>query len=289
MVRLVDAHHHLWDPEVGQYPWITGAFAPLRRRFDVEDLRPHLLANNVGATIVVQVRSDLAETVELLELSSRTDEIVGVVGWADLTSPDIARQIDGLRAGIGGQNLVGLRHGAADEPDPRWLVRDDVDAAMRILAEHALVFDLEITQRELSAAETLAARHPDVRFVVDHGAKPPIARGWSQQWADGISALAQHPNVWCKLSGLVTEACWNTWAPSDLQPYADHLLTAFGPSRLMFGSDWPVCELAAPYGRVLAAAEICIAGLTADQRRMILGANALNVYQPTNSDFEGHR
>lgn len=268
---------------------MTGAFAPLRRRFDFEDLRPHLLANDVSATIVVQVRSDLAETVTLLEVSSRTQEIVGVVGWADLTCPEIARQIDGLRAGIGGQNLVGLRHGAADESDPRWLVRDDVDAAMRVLAERALVFDLEITARELPAAETLAARHPDVRFVVDHGAKPPIAQGWSQQWADGITSLAQHPNVSCKLSGLVTEASWTDWTPSDLQPYADHLLATFGPSRLMFGSDWPVCELAAPYGRVLAATRTSIAGRTADERRMILHANALDVYRPFNRDFEGQR
>jgi L-fuconolactonase len=143
-----------------------------------------------------------------------------------------------------------------------------------------LTFDLEITARELAAADTLVRRHPELRFVVDHGAKPPIAEGWSQDWADGIVALAQSPNVWCKLSGLVTEASWATWTPADLQPYVDHLIGAFGPPRLMFGSDWPVCELAASYDRVLAAAQHGVAALTPSQHRDIFSCNALHVYQP---------
>lgn len=286
-MTIVDAHHHLWDPDVGDYPWMTGDYAALRRRYDIGDLQPHLLGNDVSATIVVQVRADLAETVELLESCTRTPVIVGVVGWIDLTSPDVGAQIDGLRSGVGGQHLVGLRHGVADEADPDWLLRDDVDAGLRVVADRGLTFDLEITSRELAAANAVVRRRPELRFVVDHGAKPPIAQGWSQDWADGISALAESPNVWCKLSGLVTEAAWTTWTPDDLQPYVDHLIGAFGPARLMFGSDWPVCELAASYDRVLAAAQHGLAGLTPEQRRDIFVHNALHVYQPSTSTTLG--
>ena len=289
-MTIVDAHHHLWDPDVGDYPWMTGDYATLRRRYDVHDLEPHLAANDVSATIVVQVRADVPETVELLELCTRTAVIVGVVGWVDLTSSDVGAQIDGLRSGVGGQRLVGVRHGAADEADPSWLLRDDVDLGIRALTARGLTFDLEITPRELAAANTLVRCHPDLRFVVDHGAKPPTAEGWSQDWADGISALAQSPNVWCKLSGLVTEASWTTWTPTDLQPYVDHLIGAFGPRRLMFGSDWPVCELAASYDRVLAAAQHGLAALTSEERRDIFSSNALHAYKlPTSTTLGAQR
>lgn len=277
---MLDAHHHLWDPEVGDYPWMTGDFAALRRRYDFADLRPHLAANGVAATIVVQVRADLAETVDLLELASRTVEIVGVVGWVDLTSSNVAGQLDLLRTGVGGEHLVGVRHAAADEPDPDWLVGDDVDEGMRLVSASGLSFDLEITARELPAAGVLVRRHADVRFVVDHGAKPPVAAGWSQEWADGIAALAANPNVWCKLSGLVTEASWSSWTAADLQPYVNHLFSVFGASRLIFGSDWPVCELAASYGQVMAATTETIAALDAADRQRIMYGNALHVYRP---------
>jgi L-fuconolactonase len=283
-MTIVDAHHHLWDPDVGDYPWMIGDYAALRRRYEVGDLQPHLLRNDVSATIVVQVRADVRETATLLELCTRTAVIVGVVGWVDLTSRDVGTQIDELRNGVGGEHLVGLRHAAADEADPSWLLRDDVDFGMRELTARGLTFDLEITTRELAAANTLVRRHSELRFVVDHGAKPPIAEGWSQGWADGVTALAQSPNVWCKLSGLVTEASWATWTPADLQPYVDHLIGAFGPTRLMFGSDWPVCELAASYDRVLAAARHGLAALTPDQCRDIFACNALHAYRlPTST------
>jgi L-fuconolactonase len=286
-MTIVDAHHHLWDPDVGDYPWMTGDYAALRRRYDIGDLQPHLQGNDVSATIVVQVRADLAETAQLLELCTRTAVIVGVVGWVDLTSREVGAQIDGLRSGVGGRHLVGLRHAAADEADPCWLLRDDVDTGMRALTARGLTFDLEITCRELAAANTLVRRHPELRFVVDHGAKPPIAEGWSRDWADGISALAQSPNVWCKVSGLVTEASWTTWTPADLQPYVDHLIGAFGPTRLMFGSDWPVCELAAGYDRVLAAAQQGLAALTPDQHRDIFACNTLHAYRLPTSQILG--
>ena len=285
-MSIIDAHHHLWDPEVGRYPWMTGEYAPLRRRYDLDDLSPHLEVDDVSATFVVQVRADLAETVSLLELCTRTTKLVGVIGWADLTSGDVGDQLDALRSSPGGKYLVGLRHAAADEADPRWLLRTDVGAAMRALADRGLTFDLEISPRELEAANALARQHPDVRFVVDHGAKPRIADGWSEQWAHDIATLAENPNVWCKVSGLVTEASWTSWTSTDLKPYVQHLLSTFGAGRLMFGSDWPVCELAASYRQVLTAAREATAPLNAEQTRDIFSRNALLFYQPPRDSRE---
>jgi L-fuconolactonase len=288
-LSIVDAHHHLWDPAVGQYPWMTGGHAVLRRRYDLDDLSPHLLDNDVSATIVVQVRADLDETVSLLESSTRASPIAGVVGWADLTSPDVAGQIEALRAGPGGENLVGLRHAAADEPDPHWLLREDVGAAMVVLADRDLAFDLEISPRELASADTLARSHPKVRFVVDHGAKPPIAAGWDPHWANGIGTLAENPNVWCKLSGLVTESSWTTWTAADLKPYVQHLVRTFGASRLMFGSDWPVCELAASYRQVVGAARDAVGPLSPEEFRDVFSRNALRFYRPSSRFREEDR
>lgn len=279
-MTVVDAHHHLWDPDVGEYPWMTGEFAALRRRYDLADLRPLLAADGVTATIVVQVRADVAETIELLETSARSPEIVGVVGWADLTSPRVAERIAALRSGPGGANLVGLRHAVADEPDARWLLREDVDAALTVVASSGLTFDLEITTRELAVADIVARRHPDLRLVVDHAAKPPIAAGWSTEWADGLAALAANANVSCKLSGLVTEASWTGWTEADLRPYVDHAIAVFGTDRVMFGSDWPVCELAASYHRVITTTRRALTTLTDKERRNVMSCNALNVYRP---------
>ena len=157
---------------------------------------------------------------------------------------------------------------------------------MRALADRGLTFDLEISPRELEAANALARQHPDVRFVVDHGAKPRIADGWSEQWAHDIATLAENPNVWCKVSGLVTEASWTSWTSTDLKPYVQHLLRTFGAGRLMFGSDWPVCELAASYRQVLTAAREATAPLNAEQTRDIFSRNALLFYQPPRDSRE---
>jgi len=275
---VVDSHHHLWDAVRAEYPWMTGPFEPLRRVYGPADLAPSLVRNDVVATVVVQARADLAETEELLACARRTSFLAGVVGWADLTSARWRDDVAGLTAGPGGERLVGLRHGAADEPDPAWLLRDDVGRNLRELAGLGLTFDLEITVRELPAAIALVGRHPDVRFVVDHGAKPPIATGGVPDWAPGVTALAAAPNVWCKLSGLVTEADWAGWATADLRPYVDTLLTAFGPARLMFGSDWPVCELVAGYDAVLAAAADCLAGLSTAERDQVFARTATEFY-----------
>ncbi len=275
---IVDAHHHLWDPATGDLPWITGPYEPLRRRYGLEDLRPHIDAHRVLATVVVQARAEPAETLELLSVAERSDVVAGVVGWVDLTAPDVAEQIDRLRWAPGGAHLVGLRHDATSEPDPDWLIDPAVDANLRYLSARGLTFDLEITTRELAAASTLVRRHPDLRFVVDHAAKPPIARGWSADWAAGLGRLGAAGNVWCKISGLVTEAQWAGWTVRQLAPYVDHALTVFGADRLIFGSDWPVCELAATYAEVVQATRTCLSALAPIELDAVLRRNAITCY-----------
>jgi L-fuconolactonase len=250
---IVDAHHHLWDPARGEYPWMTGRYAPLRREYTAADLLPELTAHGVPATVVVQVRADVRETEDLLALTTRHPFLAGVVGWVDLTSAHVARQLAGLRTGYAGQRLVGVRHDVSSEPDPAWLLRADVRRGLDAVADAGLAFDLEVTPRELAAAARVAAAHPDLRFVLDHLGKPPVAAGGSALWQRGFAQLADLGNVWGKLSGLVTEADWARWTPGDLAPYLAEAVRRFGPARLLFGSDWPVCTLAASYGQVLAA------------------------------------
>jgi L-fuconolactonase len=276
---LVDAHHHLWDPARGQYPWMTGRFAPLRREYSPEDLISELTAHAVRATVVVQARADVAETCDLLALTTRHPFLAGVVGWVDLTSFQAARQIDALRAGPGGQRLVGVRHDASAEPDPDWLLRADVRRGLDAVAAAGLAFDFEVTPRELPAAARVAADHPDLRFVLDHLGKPPVAAGGSESWRRGFAALAALTNVWCKLSGLVTEADWDRWTEADLAPYIAEAARRFGCSRLLFGSDWPVCELAASYGQVLAAARHGLPVLDRPSADQVFGLNAIEVYR----------
>jgi L-fuconolactonase len=248
---IIDAHHHLWDPAQGEYPWMTGRFAPLRRAYTPADLLPELTAHGVHATVVVQARADAGETQDLLALAARHPVLAGVVGWADLTAARVDRQLEALRTGYGGQRLVGVRHDVSSEPDPGWLLRSDVQRGLDAVADAGLAFDLEVTPRELPAAARVAAAHPDLRFVLDHLGKPPVAAGGSALWRRGFASLAALGNVWCKLSGLVTEADWARWTDADLAPYWAEAMARFGPGRLLFGSDWPVCTLASSYGQVL--------------------------------------
>jgi L-fuconolactonase len=275
----VDAHHHLWDPSQGEYPWMTGQFFPLRREYGPQHLRPELAAHDVRSTVVVQVRADVSETRDLLGLSTRCDFIAGVVGWVDLTSRQVARQLADLRAGPGGQRLVGVRHNVQDEPDPQWLLRADVQDGLDAVAEAGLAFDLEVRPRELATAARVAAAHPDLRFVLDHLGKPPIAAGGSGPWRHGFGQVASAGNVWCKLSGMVTEADWAHWTDADLAPYITEAVDRFGVPRLVFGSDWPVCELAASYGQVLNAVRHILHDLDRPQTDRIFGPNAVEVYR----------
>jgi L-fuconolactonase len=276
---IVDAHHHFWDPAEADYPWLTDELAAIRHRFGPEDLEPLLEATGVGRTILVQTRSSVGETEAFLATAARTPFIAGVVGWVDLLDPGVADALPRLQGGIGGQKLVGIRHQVHDEPDPDWLRRSDTRRGIGAVGAAGLAYDLLVRPRELPAALDTARALPDVRFVIDHLAKPPIRDGQLQPWADLIRPFGDLRNVWCKVSGLVTEADWATWRPEDLEPFVDHALDVFGPDRLLFGSDWPVCLLAATYGEVLDAARAALAGLSSDERAAVFGGNAVAVYR----------
>ncbi len=278
MDGIVDAHHHFWDPATATYPWMTEAVAPLRRRFDADVLRPELARVGVRGTVVVQARHSLDETRELLETAEATDFVKGVVGWVDLTDPGIADVLAATLAGPNGRWLVGIRHQVHDEADPSWLMRRDVARGLDAVESAGLTFDLLVRPRELPATLGVVREHPALRFVLDHIGKPPIAAGVLEPWASLISSFGPLPNVTCKLSGLVTEADHATWRPDDLRPYVAKVVDTFGPDRLLFGSDWPVCLLAASYGQVVEALVACLDDLSAPERSAVMGANAVRTY-----------
>ncbi|MEV4444543.1 amidohydrolase family protein [Streptomyces mirabilis] len=276
----VDAHHHVWDLSVRDQDWITGPeLRPLRRDFGVADLAPQARAAGVDRTVLVQTITVPEETPEFLALAARSELIAGVVGWTDLTRPDVADELARLRELPGGRHLKGIRHQVQGEPDPEWLLRPDVRDGLAAVAEAGLVYDLIVLPHQLPACVRAAAGHPGLTFVLDHLGKPPIATGVLRPWATAVRALAALPNTVCKLSGMVTEADHAKWTVDGLRPYADTVLDAFGPGRLMFGSDWPVCTLAASYGQVVDAAEELTGGLGAEERAEVFGGTATRVYR----------
>jgi L-fuconolactonase len=276
---IVDGHHHLWDPASREYAWMTGPYAGLRRAYTSDDLARQAVPLGVTATVAVQAATVEEETVELLALADDPrSPVAAVVGWVDLTAPDVQGRIAALRERPGGRRLVGIRHPAHDEPDLRWLLRPDVLTGLREVAAAGLCYDLLLRPAHLPVAVELAQRLPELPLALDHGAKPDIASGAWEPWSRELAALAGHHQVRCKLSGLVTEAHWRTWRPEDLRRYADRLLALFGPSRLMFGSDWPVCTLAASYREVLDVARGTVAGLGEAERAAVLAGTAVEVY-----------
>ncbi len=279
-MRIVDAHHHLWDLGVRDQDWITGvALAPLRRDFLLGDYLPQARAAGVTASVVVQTVTVPGETPELLALAAAADLIAGVVGWADLAAPGLAGRIAALVAAPGGDKLVGLRHPVQHEPDPQWLARPEVLRGLAAVADAGLVYDLVITPGQLDQAARAAAAVPELMFVLDHLGKPPIASGSIQPWGRDLRRLAGLPNTACKLSGLVTEADWSRWKVGDLRPYADIALDAFGPARTMFGSDWPVCTLAASYAEVVEATRDLAGQLSPSEREAVFAGTATSVYR----------
>jgi L-fuconolactonase len=276
---IVDAHHHFWDPTRADYPWMTDELARIRRPFGPDDLRPLLAEAGVDRTVLVQTRSSDIETLAFLEIATTAPFVAGVVGWVDLTDPNVDRELERLRGGVGGDRLVGIRHQVHDEPDPDWLRRADVRRGISAVGEADLVYDLLVRPRELPAAYDTVRALPEVRFVIDHLAKPPIRDGDIEPWNSLIRPFGSEPNAWCKVSGLVTEADWETWKPADLAPFVDVALDVFGPGRLLVGSDWPVCLLAGTYGEVLGATRSLLEGLTPDERDAAFGGNAVEVYR----------
>jgi L-fuconolactonase len=276
---VVDAHQHFWDPESAEYPWMTDELRAIRRRFGPEDLSPLLAPSGVDRTVLVQTRSSLEETQTFLQVAARTGFVAGVVGWADLTDPRVATTLRELRATPGGGWLVGIRHQVHDEPDPGWLLRPDVRRGLNAVQEAGLAYDLLVRTRELPAALRTARAFPNMRFVIDHLAKPPIRTGESVRWADAMAPFSEVENVYCKLSGMVTEANWTSWTPDDLVPYVRRVVGWFGEDRLMFGSDWPICLLAGSYPQVMRALLHALGDITPAARAKILGANAARFYR----------
>jgi L-fuconolactonase len=271
----VDAHQHFWRYTPAAYPWIDEQKGVLKRDFLPGDLEPLLRAEGLCACVAVQAAGSLEETRFLLDLADQHPFVKAVVGWVDLAAPDVERQ---LEAFAGRPRLRGIRHIAQDEPDDAWLARPEVLRGVATLRRFGLTYDLQVFARQLDSAIRLARALPDQPFVLDHIAKPEIAAGRLDPWRAELRRLAELPNVCCKLSGLVTEARWDAWTPDDFRPYLDVVLQAFGPGRLMFGSDWPVCRLAGSYAEVIGLARHAIASLSRDEQTAVLGGNAARFY-----------
>jgi L-fuconolactonase len=279
VAERIDAHHHVWDLSAHAQPWITGEhMAPLRRSFGVEDLVAASASSGIDRTVVVQTVADPTETTDLLALAETSPVVAGVVGWVDLTAPHLGDQLDRLQSHPGGRWLVGIRSLVQDERDPGWLLRPEVLRGLHEVADRDLAFDLLVRPHQLPAVAVCVAEVPQGRFVLDHLAKPGIAAGAWQPWADDLSVLAVHDHVTAKLSGLVTEADRH-WTSTDLQPYVDHAVSVFGHERLVFGSDWPVCTLAATYEQVAHTADLLLHRLSPSERELVFGGNAASTYR----------
>lgn len=270
----IDAHQHFWALARGDYGWLTPELSGIYRDFAPKDLKPFLTAAEIGGTVLVQAAPTLAETEYMLSLAEQTPFIKGVVGWVDFEAPDAPAVIADLAAR---RALVGLRPMIQDIADPFWMLDDTLTPAFVALQRHDLTFDALTLPHHLAPLRTLLMRHPDMRVVIDHGSKPLIQDRKIQQWADDMALLATETTVWCKLSGLITEAAPD-WTTDDLRPYVDHLLNTFGPSRLIWGSDWPVCTLAGSYERWLETTDDLLSQLSSTERQAIMGGNAARAY-----------
>jgi len=272
---IIDSHQHFWELGRFDYPWLNPDLGVLYRNYSPPDLEPIIKQHGVAKTVLVQASNSLAETQWLLSLADSYPIIAGVVGWVDLTDPGLGEDLDVLKAN---PKFKGVRHLVESEPAEDWLVQPEVLRGLQTLAVHGVSYDLLVHTRHLKHARTVAESIPELRLVIDHMAKPPIARREIKGWAQEIKTVAAFPNVYCKLSGLVTEANLTSWSPEDLRPFVDCALEYFGPRRMMFGSDWPVCLLAASYYQVLETFQSLLCGLSKGDRSRIFGDNAAEFY-----------
>jgi L-fuconolactonase len=278
MSVVIDSHQHFWKlSQPFDYRWLDGPeLEPIRRDFLPADLQQLMRQAGVDRSILVQTQHDARENDWSLSLAEENDFIVGVVGWLDLTSPHFERQLEELSEH---PKFVGLRHLTQDEPDDDFIVRDDVLRGLKILEKHRVPFDMLFFVKHLHHAATLAQMFPELPFVLDHLAKPMIKVRRLDNWETDFRKAASYPNVYCKLSGMVTEADWRDWKPADLKPYVEIALSAFGPARCMFGSDWPVCELAGAYGDVYATLRELLAFLSESEKIQVFGGTAISCYR----------
>jgi L-fuconolactonase len=270
---MIDAHQHFWRLDRGDYGWLTPALAPLYRDYLPADLAPALQRTGIHSTVLVQAAPTVAETRYLLEIAHANDFVAGVVGWADFEDANVAQTIEALAAD---DKLVGLRPMIQDIADTEWMLDERLAPAYECMIDHDLVFDALVLPRHLPALRELVSRYPDLHVVLDHGAKPPLKSGDLADWKREIAALARESPLACKLSGLVTEA--GSAAPDALREAVEHLLECFGPERLMWGSDWPVCELVCSYDTWRATSDALLATLTDAQRAFIHSATARRTY-----------
>ena len=271
----IDSHQHFWSYSAAEYPWIGAGMERIARDYLPVDLAAVAAPQGIGGSVAVQARQSVAESRWLLGLAEASPIIRGVVGWVDLRSAGVAAELAELSAH---EKFVGVRHVVQDEPDPRFVLGADFVRGLRQLRPYGLTYDLLIYPQQLPAAVQLVAMLPEQPFVLDHLAKPRIKTGAIQEWRRDVEALAQHGNVCCKVSGMVTEADWRGWKPADFTPYLDVVLQAFGPERLMFGSDWPVCLLAGEYAEVVGIVADFFGRLSAAEQQFIWGGTATRFY-----------
>lgn len=272
----IDAHQHFWRYTPAEYGWIDDSMAALRRDFLPADLRPEMERAGVDACVAVQARQTLEETRWLLELADANPFVAGVIGWIDLQADDAAEQLEQFAEH---PKLLGIRHIVQSEPDDRFMLRPAFCRGISLLEDRNLTYDILIYPKHLPAAVDFVSRFRRQPFVLDHLAKPDIRGGEIREWEKGIRELAQFPLVFCKLSGLVTEADWTRWTPNDIKPYLDVAFDCFGSHRLLAGSDWPVCTVAADYRRTIGLVEGYMADRPAHERNAVMGGNAARVWR----------
>jgi L-fuconolactonase len=272
----IDAHHHFWSYDPVEYDWIDETMKAIRRDFLPEHLRAEIASAGVDGVVSVQARQSLSETAWLLDLATRNDFIKGVVGWVELVSPTVGAELERFTAN---PKLKSVRHVVQGEPDDNFILREDFNRGIRELKKFSLAYDLLIFARHLPQTIQFVDAHPNQIFVLDHIAKPQIKAGLFEPWSTNLRELARRPNVYCKVSGMVTEADFATWTEAQLRPYFETVLAAFGPQRLMFGSDWPVCLVACDYARWLQMVSGWIAKLSPSEQAWVLGGTAVEVYK----------
>ena len=276
----IDSHHHVWDLSVRPQTWMKGdELKPISRSILMDELEPELEKAKIDFTVIVQTVPTPDETPEFLDLSLTHPKISAVVGWLDLESIDIRPQLEKYLSHPGAKNLVSIRDIAQDKPDPNWFLREDVIKNIHRIAEYGLTFDILTKPPQLAAAVEMVKQSPQNTFVLDHISKPYIAKNKMQPWADQISEIASHENVFVKVSGLFTEANWHNWNYQTFAPYLDHILNTFTPARMMFGSDWPVCLLAATYTDTINLMEEFVKEFSISEQELFWANTAKRAYK----------
>lgn len=273
---VIDAHQHFWELGRFNYDWLNDdPLEPIRRTYLPADLKQHLDATGVDQSIFVQTQHNVEENRWVLQFCEENEFLAGMVGWVDLASSDCESQLEEFRDN---PHFVGIRHVTHDEPDDDFIVRDDVMNGLRVLEKYSMPFDLLFFVKHLKHAQTLGKALPNLPMVIDHLAKPEIKAGRTDNWEANFRAAAAFPNMYCKISGMVTEADWQNWKADDLRPYVEIALEVFGPERCMYGSDWPVCELAGTYEQVVGAARDVLGSLSETEQALVFGGTAKKFY-----------